>query len=175
MLIYVTDYLTQFHSGFNVFQYITLRTILGVLTALFIALIIGPWMIRHLTHYQIGQNVREDGPESHFTKAGTPTMGGMLIIVSIAASTLLWSDLGNRFVWVVLLTTLVFGAIGFADDYLKLTRGSSRGLAAWQKYLFQSVAALVTAVVLFQSAQSPASERPKSCSMRRKTARKSAK
>lgn len=156
MLTYVAEYLTQFHSGFNVFQYITLRTILGVLTALFIALLVGPTTIRRLTHHQIGQTVREDGPESHFTKAGTPTMGGLLIIVSITASTLLWSDLGNRFVWIVLVTTLVFGAIGFADDYLKLTRSSSNGLRAWQKYALQSVAALGAALVLFSTAQSPA-------------------
>ena len=130
MLIYLADYLTAYHSGFNVFQYITLRTILGVLTALGIALLIGPVMIRRLSHLQIGQNVRVDGPETHLSKAGTPTMGGLLILVSIAASTLLWGDLSNRFIWVVLVTTGVFGAIGWADDYLKLTKGSSKGLSA---------------------------------------------
>ena len=128
MLIYLTEYLVQYHSGFNVFQYITLRTILGVLTALFIALIIGPSMIRHLANFQISENVRHDGPESHQSKAGTPTMGGLLILVSITVSTLLWSDLGNRFVWIVLLTTILFGAVGSADDYLKLSHRDSRGL-----------------------------------------------
>jgi phospho-N-acetylmuramoyl-pentapeptide-transferase len=155
VLIYVAEYLTHFHSGFNVFQYSTLRTILGVLTALFISLIIGPWMIKHLTRFQIGQTIRVDGPESHLSKAGTPTMGGLLILVSIAVSTLLWSDLENRFVWIVLLTTLVFGAIGWVDDILKLTRQHSKGLSAAQKYFLQSIAAIVTAIALYQTAQTP--------------------
>jgi len=156
MLMYLAEYLTSFHTGFNVFQYITLRTILGVLTALFIALLVGPLVIRRLSHLQIGQNVRSDGPESHLSKAGTPTMGGLLILVSIAASTLLWSDLGNRFVWVVLITTAVFGAIGWVDDYLKLTQGNSKGLTAARKYTWQSAAALIAALVLYFTAQTPA-------------------
>ena len=152
MLIYLADYLSQFHSGFNVIQYSTLRTILGVLTALFISLLIGPWMIKRLTKYQISQNIRDDGPQSHLVKAGTPTMGGLLILVSITVSTLLWSDLGNRFVWIVLLTTLVFGAIGWVDDFLKLTRQHSKGLSTGQKYLWQSIAALITAIALYKTA-----------------------
>ena len=152
MLIYLADYLSQFHSGFNVIQYSTLRTILGVLTALFISLLIGPWMIKRLTKYQISQNIRDDGPESHLVKAGTPTMGGLLILVSITVSTLLWSDLGNRFVWIVLMTTLVFGAIGWVDDFLKLTRQHSKGLSAGQKYFWQSIAALITAIALYITA-----------------------
>ena len=155
MLIYLADYLTAYHSGFNVFQYITLRTILGVLTALGIALLVGPAMIRRLSHLQIGQNVRIDGPETHLSKAGTPTMGGLLILVSIAASTLLWSDLTNRFIWVVLVTTGVFGAIGWADDYLKLTKGSSKGLSAISKYSWQSAAALLAALFLYSAAKTP--------------------
>jgi phospho-N-acetylmuramoyl-pentapeptide-transferase len=150
--MYVAEQLASFHSGFNVFQYITLRTILGVLTALFIALLVGPVVIRRLSHLQIGQNVRSDGPESHLSKAGTPTMGGLLILVSIAASTLLWGDLGNRFIWVVLATTAIFGAIGWADDYLKLTQGNSKGLSAPRKYGLQSVAALAAALFLFFTA-----------------------
>ena len=101
----------------------------GVLTALVISLLVGPPMIRSLSHFQIGQTVRDDGPESHFTKAGTPTMGGALILVAIATSTLFWSDLNNRFVWVVLVVTLMFGAIGWVDDYRKLVRGRPRRLA----------------------------------------------
>ncbi|MEA2078669.1 MAG: phospho-N-acetylmuramoyl-pentapeptide-transferase, partial [Pseudomonadota bacterium] len=101
MLVYLADYLSQFHSGFNVLQYLTLRTILGVLTALMISFLVGPWMIRHLSFRQIGQRVRDDGPESHLSKAGTPTMGGALILVAIAVATLLWADLANRYVWVV--------------------------------------------------------------------------
>ena len=155
MLIYLTEYLVQYHSGFNVFQYITLRTILGVLTALFIALIIGPSMIRHLANFQISENVRHDGPESHQSKAGTPTMGGLLILVSITASTLLWSDLGNRFVWIVLLTTILFGAVGSADDYLKLSHRDSRGLSAGKKYAWLSAVALATALVLYYTARTP--------------------
>ena len=155
MLMYVAEYLSSFHSGFNVFQYITLRTILGVLTALFIALLVGPLVICRLSHLQIGQNVRSDGPESHLSKAGTPTMGGLLILVSIAASTLLWGDLGNRFIWVVLVTTAIFGAIGWVDDYLKLTQGNSKGLSAARKYSWQSVAALAVALFLFFTAKTP--------------------
>jgi len=155
MLMALAEYLTAYHSGFNVFQYITLRTILGVLTALFIALLVGPVVIRHLSHLQIGQFVRSDGPESHLAKAGTPTMGGLLILVSIGASTLLWGDLRNRFIWVVLATTAVFGAIGWADDYLKLTQGSSKGLSAVRKYGWQSVGALAAALFLYFTAKTP--------------------
>lgn len=155
MLMYVAEYLASFHSGFNVFQYITLRTILGVLTALLIALVVGPIVIRCLSQLQIGQNVRSDGPESHLSKAGTPTMGGLLILVSIAASTLLWSDLGNRFIWTAVVTTGIFGAIGWVDDYLKLTRGDSKGLSVLRKYSWQSAAALAAALFLFFTAQTP--------------------
>ncbi|MDH3768863.1 MAG: phospho-N-acetylmuramoyl-pentapeptide-transferase, partial [Gammaproteobacteria bacterium] len=101
MLVYVAEYLERFHSGFNVFSYLTLRAILSALTALLISFIVGPGMIRRLSAYQIGQSIRDDGPESHLPKAGTPTMGGALILVAIAVSALLWADLGNRFVWVV--------------------------------------------------------------------------
>ena len=124
MLYSLAEYLTQFHSGFNVFQYLTLRSILGVLTALLIALIVGPTMIRYLSSYNIGQSVRDDGPESHFSKAGTPTMGGALILVAIVISTILWSDLSSRFVWVVLFVTVGFGAIGWIDDYKKIASGN---------------------------------------------------
>jgi phospho-N-acetylmuramoyl-pentapeptide-transferase len=155
MLILLAEYLTQFYRGFNVFQYLTLRTILGVLTALFIALIIGPPMIRALARLQIGQSIRDDGPASHQTKAGTPTMGGALIIASIVASTLLWGDLENRFIWVVLASTLAFGAIGFIDDYRKLVRRNSKGLSAREKLFWQSIAGCATALVLFGTAQSP--------------------
>src|SRR5690554_2582730 len=107
MLLLLSEYVSQFYTGFSVFQYLTLRAILGVMTALGIALIVGPTMIRHLSFRQIGQVVRNDGPESHFSKTGTPTMGGSLILVAITVSTLLWADLSNRYVWVVLLVTLL--------------------------------------------------------------------
>ena len=156
MLLYLTDYLSQFHSGFNVFQYLTLRAILGVLTALLISFLVGPWMIRHLSFRQIGQQVRDDGPESHFSKAGTPTMGGALILVAIAMETLLWADLANRYVWVVLSVTLAFGAIGWVDDYKKIVYGNSKGLSAGVKYSWQSAVALLAGAYLFYAAQSPA-------------------
>lgn len=155
MLYSLAQYLEQFHSGFNVFQYLTMRGILGVLTALVIALIVGPKMIRYLSSYNIGQNVRDDGPESHFSKAGTPTMGGALILVAIVVATLLWSDLSSRFVWVVLFVTIGFGAIGWVDDYKKIVYGNSKGLSARSKYFWQSVFGLSTALVLFYTAKFP--------------------
>ena len=133
MLLYLSEYLTQFHSGFAVFQYLTFRAILGVITALGIALIVGPSMIRHLSFKQIGQVIRDDGPKSHLSKSGTPTMGGALILVAIAVSTLFWADLNNRYVWTVLLVTLSFGVIGFVDDYIKLVRQDPTGLLSRYK------------------------------------------
>jgi phospho-N-acetylmuramoyl-pentapeptide-transferase len=145
MLLYLTEYLAKSYSGFHVFQYLTLRGILAAMTALAMALFIGPWMIGMLTRYQIGQRVRSDGPQTHLKKSGTPTMGGVLILVAMVIATLLWADLSNRFVWILLGTTLAFGGIGFYDDYLKLVVGNSKGLPARYKYLGQSVVALVTA------------------------------
>jgi phospho-N-acetylmuramoyl-pentapeptide-transferase len=155
MLVLLTELLTRYYSGFNVFQYLTLRAILGVLTALFISFIIGPTLIRRLSLYQIGQHVRTDGPQSHLSKAGTPTMGGALILVSIVASTLLWADLRNRYVWVVLLVTLAFGLIGWIDDYKKLVLRDSKGLSVRAKYFWQSCAGLAAALLLYFAAQSP--------------------
>jgi phospho-N-acetylmuramoyl-pentapeptide-transferase len=156
VLLILAEYLTRFYSGFNVFQYLTLRAILGVLTALVISLMVGPAMIRHLSRYQIGQTVRDDGPETHLTKAGTPTMGGALLLVSITAATLLWADLENRFVWVTLVVTLLFGAVGWLDDYKKLVERDPRGLRARYKYLLQSIIALAAAVFIYATAVTPA-------------------
>lgn len=156
MLLLLSDYLSQFHSGFNVFQYLTLRAILGVMTALGIALLIGPAMIRRLSFRQIGQVVRQDGPESHFSKSGTPTMGGALILVAIAVSTLLWADLANRYIWVVMVVTLAFGAIGFVDDYIKLIRQDPQGLKSRYKYFWQSLFGAGAAVFLYATASVPA-------------------
>ena len=156
MLFWLTEYLTQFHSGFNVFQYITLRIILGVLTSLFISLLIGPYLIRRLNHYQIGQSVRDDGPESHLSKSGTPTMGGLLILVSIAVGTFCWADLSNRFIAVVLLVTLAFGIIGWIDDYRKVVHRNPKGLSSRQKFLWQSIAGMAAAIFLYQTATTPA-------------------
>jgi len=146
MLLEVTMLLESLHSGFGVFQYLTLRAILGVLTALLISLLVGPFMIRRLSRYSIGQTVRDDGPESHFSKAGTPTMGGALILLAIAISTLLWGNLENRYIWIALLTTLAFGAIGFVDDYKKLVKQDPKGLASRYKYLWQSIFGIAAAV-----------------------------
>ncbi len=155
MLLYITEYLTNLYSGFNVFSYLTMRAILGALTALLIALIFGPAMIRRLNFHQIGQSVRDDGPESHLVKAGTPTMGGTLILVAMIVATLLWADLGNRYVWVVLGVTFTFGLIGFVDDYKKLTLGNSRGLSARAKFFWQSFFGVLFAIVLFVTAREP--------------------
>jgi phospho-N-acetylmuramoyl-pentapeptide-transferase len=155
MLVLLADYLSQYHGGFNVFQYLTLRAILGVLTALLISFIVGPFVISRLSHFQIGQQIRDDGPSTHLTKAGTPTMGGALILVAIALATLLWADLSNRYVWIVLITTLLFGAIGWIDDYRKLVLRNASGLAARWKYFWQSVIALAIAALLFYTAQTP--------------------
>ena len=156
MLLLLAEYLTRLHTGFNVFSYLSLRAILAVMTALAIALLVGPAVIRRLTRHQIGQQVREHGPQSHLTKAGTPTMGGALILVAIAISTLLWADVRNRFVWIALGITVAFGLIGFYDDYLKLIVGNSKGLAPRYKYFWQSLAGLSAAIVLYITAQSPA-------------------
>ena len=153
MLFHLAAFLEEFYSGFRVFQYITLRAILGVLTALMMSFMVGPVVIRRLTRHQIGQQVRDDGPQSHLSKAGTPTMGGAMILVAIATATLLWADLSNRYIWVVLLTTLAFGVIGGVDDYFKLRFGNSRGLAARHKYIWQSVVGLGAAFALFITAQ----------------------
>ncbi|HET7675237.1 MAG TPA: phospho-N-acetylmuramoyl-pentapeptide-transferase [Gammaproteobacteria bacterium] len=156
MLVYLAEYLSRYYSGFHVFQYLTVRTILGALTALAIALFAGPAVIRRLGFYQIGQQVRAHGPQTHLTKAGTPTMGGALILLSIAAGTLLWADLASRYVWAVLAVTAVFGMIGGIDDYKKLILKNSRGLSARNKYLLQSIAGIAVAVSLYLSARVPA-------------------
>ncbi|MBH97119.1 MAG: phospho-N-acetylmuramoyl-pentapeptide-transferase [Rhodospirillaceae bacterium] len=158
MLIYVTDYLAQFHSGFNVFSYLTLRAILGALTALILSFAMGPLFIQRLSSRRVGQSIRKLGPESHFPKAGTPTMGGALILVSILAGTLLWANLSNRFVWIVLITTIAFGAIGFFDDYKKLVLGSSEGLRASTKFFWQSLVGGSAALMLYMTAENPAVE-----------------
>ncbi len=156
MLLWLTDHLAQFISGFTVFQYLTFRTMVSLVTALSLSLLIGPWVIDRLGRHQIGQPVRGDGPESHFSKAGTPTMGGALILIVIFFTTLMWGELGNRYVWTVLLVTLAFGGIGWVDDYLKIRHQSSDGLAARTKYAWQSLFGLAAALFLYLSAELPA-------------------
>ena len=156
MLLWLTEYLAGFVSAFGVFHYLTLRTVVGALTALAMSLLIGPKMIRALSHRQIGQVIRELGPQSHQQKAGTPTMGGGLILVSILVATLLWGDLANRYIWMAVGVVVTFGAVGWLDDYLKLSEKSARGLTAGRKYLLQSVFGFLAAVALFAFAEVPA-------------------
>ncbi len=138
----------RYFTPFRVIQYNTFRTAAAALTALFLSIVLGPWLIRKLRELSIGQHIREDGPQSHFRKAGTPTMGGLLIIVSILVSTLLWANLRNPYVWVAILSLVGFGAIGFYDDYTKLKRMQNLGLTARQKFLAQIVMALIIAFTL---------------------------
>jgi phospho-N-acetylmuramoyl-pentapeptide-transferase len=156
MLYWLFQQLAEIESFFNAFGYITLRTVLAAMTALALSLLLGPWFIRRLVKQQIGQPIRKVGPESHFSKAGTPTMGGALILFAIVVTTLLWADLSNRYVWVVILVTLAFGVIGWIDDYRKLVLNDSAGLPARWKYLGQSIAGLAVAIFLYRTADVPA-------------------
>jgi len=156
MLLALAQWLAQDVRTFSVFNYITLRAVLSAMTALLITFMLGPFMIRKLTAYKIGQSVRTDGPQTHLIKAGTPTMGGALILVAIGITTLLWGDLHNQYIWVVLLTTLGFGAIGWVDDYRKVVHRNPKGLSARAKMAGQSVIAVAVAVFLWQSASLPA-------------------
>ena len=151
MLLELAQWLSREVRAFNVFNYITLRAVLATLTSLVISFLVGPTMIRKLTMYKIGQAVRDDGPQSHLSKAGTPTMGGALVLVAVAVTTLLWADLSNRFVWVVLLVTLGFGVVGWVDDYRKVVHRNPKGLPARVKYFWQSVIGLAAALYLAYS------------------------
>jgi len=156
MLLSLFEHLSQHYGGFRAFEFITMRVIMAALTALVISFVFGPMVIRYLSSFNIGQQVRSDGPKSHLSKAGTPTMGGALILISISVTTLLWSDLSNRFVWVVLLVMLSNGLVGGVDDYLKLRYGNSRGLSGRAKLFWQSLFALAAGWYLLANAQSPA-------------------
>ena len=155
MLLDLAQWLSQDYRAFSVFNYITLRAVLACLTALAISLLTGPLVIRQLTAYKLGQSVRDDGPKSHLTKAGTPTMGGALVLISMLIATLLWSDLGNRFVWAVLVVTFGFGAIGWVDDYRKVVHRNPKGLSARSKFFWQSLIGLAAAVYLAFAVPAP--------------------
>ncbi|MCE2970643.1 MAG: phospho-N-acetylmuramoyl-pentapeptide-transferase, partial [Burkholderiales bacterium] len=155
MLLELFQWLAQDIRAFNVFGYLTLRAVLAAATALMIGLAAGPWVIRKLTEMKIGQAVRTDGPQTHLSKSGTPTMGGVLILISIAITTLLWADLSNRFVWVVLLVTLGFGWVGWVDDYRKVVHRNPKGMSAKEKYFWQSLIALVAALYLAFAVAAP--------------------
>jgi len=155
MLYQLFQYLSDTISFLNVFQYLTFRSICAVLTALVVSLAFGPYMIRKLKGRQIDQTIRDDGPSSHLNKVGTPTMGGLLILISVVAATLLWSDLSNRYVWVAIAVFIMFGIIGFWDDYKKLIDRDPRGMGSRNKFLGQSVAALIAAFWLYSTQQLP--------------------
>lgn len=156
MLLALAQWLSEDIRFFSVFNYITLRTVFAAMTALLISFMVGPAMIRKLTAYKIGQSVRSDGPQTHLVKAGTPTMGGALILTAIAVTTLLWGDLHNEYVWVVLVTTLGFGAIGWVDDYRKVVHRNPKGLSAKAKMIWQSLIALAVAAYLWNTSTLPA-------------------
>lgn len=156
MLLALTQWLAGDIRAFSVFNYITLRAVLAAMTALFISFLVGPAMIRRLTRMKIGQSVRTDGPQTHLIKAGTPTMGGALILTSITITTLLWGDFHNPYLWVVLLTTLGVGAVGWVDDYRKVVKRNSDGLSAKAKMFWQSLIAFAVGAYLWSHASSPA-------------------
>jgi len=156
MLLELTRWLEQLQRHFGLFNYLTFRAILAALTALVLALWWGPAMIRQLSHLKGGQPIRSDGPKSHFSKAGTPTMGGSLILLSVAVAVLLWGDLRNKYVWVVLVVMLGFGAIGWADDWIKIVKRDPNGMRSRTKYALQSLLGLATGIYLFAFADVPA-------------------
>ena len=156
MLTWLFNNMSQDYSFLNVFRYLTFRGICSVLTAIGIFFIFGPAMIRKLSYYQIGQTVREDGPPTHFSKVGTPTMGGALILISVVVATLLWANLSNRYIWAILFTTISFGLIGWVDDYRKLIDKNPKGMGARNKFIFQSLSGFSVAFFLFYTARYPA-------------------
>ena len=159
MLLELAQWLAQDMRGFNVFTYITLRAVLATMTALAISFAFGPMVIRWLAAKKIGQSVRTDGPQTHLIKTGTPTMGGALILLSVAISTLLWADLSNRFIWIILIVTLGFGAIGWVDDWRKVVYRNPDGLSAGTKFFWQSVIGAFAAVYLAFSISAPNNEK----------------
>ena len=159
MLLELFEWLARDIRAFNVFSYLTLRAVLAAGTALVIGLLAGPWVIRKLTEMKIGQAIRTEGPQSHLSKSGTPTMGGALILISIGVTTLLWADLANRFVWVVLLVTLGFGWIGWVDDYRKVVHRNPKGMSAREKYFWQSLIGLTAAFYLAFAIAAPNTEK----------------
>ena len=155
MFEYLGTVLVDIDPGFDVLRYLTVRTLGGTVTALLISILLGPAIINLLKSMQFEQHVRTDGPESHYKKSGTPTMGGLLILSSLVISTLLWADLGNRYIWVVLFVTIAFALIGFLDDYIKIIKKSSDGLSSKQKILLQILFSIFTMSYLFYSAETP--------------------
>src|ERR1700744_148299 len=156
MLPELAEWMAKYFTALHLLQYITFRTIAAALTSLSMSLLMGPWLIRKLAALKAGQGVRKDGPQTHLSKAGTPTMGGVMILLSVVIATLLWADLDNRYVWLVMAVLVCFGAIGFYDDYRKLVLKDSRGLASRWKYFWQSLFGVDAAWFLFHTASLPA-------------------
>ncbi len=157
MLVWLSQWLTEYIGAFAVFQYLSLRAILSALTALGICLGLGPLLINRLHMHQVGQAIRDDGPQSHLSKAGTPTMGGALILLAVFLSSLLWGNLDNHYLWITMIVTFVFAAVGWVDDYRKVIEKNPRGLPAKWKYLWQSIGAMVAAIALYYLAENPVS------------------
>ena len=155
MLYALAEHLQQYAGGFRLFNYLTFRAILGILTALLFCFVFGPWIIRRLQILKFGQVIRSDGPASHLAKTGTPTMGGAMILAAITIATLFWADLANRFVWFALFVTLAFGAVGFVDDWLKIVHKSPKGLSARRKYFWLSLAGFATSAAIYLTAKTP--------------------
>src|SRR5512146_1666826 len=159
MLLELAQWLAKDIRAFNVFNYITLRAVLATMTALTIAFVAGPRVIRWLALKKIGQAVRDDGPQTHLIKAGTPTMGGALILISLGVSTLLWADLTNRFVWIILIVTMGYGAVGWVDDWRKVVYRNPDGLSARSKFFWQSLIGLLAAIYIAFSISAPNNEK----------------
>jgi phospho-N-acetylmuramoyl-pentapeptide-transferase len=155
MLLYLAELLKEHVSGFNALTYLTMRAVLGILTALIFSFVFGPILIERLYHFKFGQPVRSDGPQTHLKKTGTPTMGGVLIIAAVTISTLLWANLSNRFVWFALIVMLAFGAVGFADDYIKIKNKDPKGLPSKKKYFWLSLVGFGVSMMIYLTAKTP--------------------
>jgi len=155
MFLEILNFLTQIDSGFNVISYLTIRAVFAMLSSLVISLMMGHFFISKMQQYQIGQIIRTDGPETHMSKSGTPTMGGLMILLSFTASILIWGDWHSTYLWIVILTTLIFGAIGFLDDYQKIKNRSHNGISARKKLLLQSIGAIVIGIIIATCVENP--------------------
>ena len=155
MLLYLAELLKEHISGFNVLTYLTMRAVLGILTALIFSFVFGPLLIERLYRFKFGQPVRSDGPQTHLKKTGTPTMGGVLILAAVSISTLLWANLSNRFVWFALIVMVAFGAVGFADDYIKIKHKDPKGLPSRKKYFWLSLVGFGVSLMIYLTAKTP--------------------
>ena len=153
MLLWLTEFLQQYYSGFRVFNYLTFRAILAILTSLIISFVIWPFILKLLVKLNLNQTIRKSGPESHYNKSGTPTMGGGLLIIGVVLGTLMWAKLSNVYIWIVISVTIAYGIIGFIDDYLKIKFSSSTGLSARYKFISQSIVAIIVGIYIYKLPQ----------------------